>query len=511
MTLVSDRGVDSSYEPEDRRGRTSRPRRSWASTEPVAPPRRDPDEVPARQVRWSRVAKRYMVTALLLDLFVAVAVATVVVLTLTPLDDEAMVAAGVTGVGFVITVALVRGYDRSSLGDGPAEYQSVLRGGILLSGAMMAAAYTTQVDVPRRLVFVAVPLAAVASCVVRWLQRRILHRRRKRGVATMRTLLVGSLERVTGLAAELARTPHHGYELVGVCTPAYDPRRQNAVDGMRVLGAFADVPQVAVDEDVDVVVVAGSALGGDALRRLSWALGRIKTELLVAPDLVEVRAPRLSLRPTATFSLLKVEVGASRGRVLGKAALDHVLGTLLAVAALPAVALAALAVRLTSPGPAFFTQTRVGVDGQPFTMWKLRSMYIDAEERLAALRERNDRDGPMFKMHSDPRVTPVGRILRKYSIDELPQLFNVVRGDMSLVGPRPPLAREVEKYHDEVYRRLHVRPGLTGLWQVSGRADLDWEESVRLDLRYVDNWSVAMDLMILWKTGRAVLGGHGAY
>jgi len=168
-------------------------------------------------------------------------------------------------------------------------------------------------------------------------------------------------------------------------------------------------------------------------------------------------------------------------------------------------------VRLTSRGPAFFRQRRIGVDGREFTMWKLRSMYVDAEERKAALLIRSDRDGLMFKMHDDPRITRVGKLLRRYSVDELPQLWNVVRGDMSLVGPRPPLPQEVDAYHDAVYRRLRVRPGLTGLWQVSGRADLSWDESVRLDLRYVDNWSVAMDLMILWKTGRAVFGGSGAY
>jgi len=170
-----------------------------------------------------------------------------------------------------------------------------------------------------------------------------------------------------------------------------------------------------------------------------------------------------------------------------------------------------VAVRLTSSGPAFYRQTRVGVDGVPFTMWKIRSMYVDAEVRKDALLTLNDRDGLMFKMHDDPRITPVGRLLRRYSIDELPQLWNVVRGDMSIVGPRPPLPAEVDEYHDAVNRRLRVRPGLTGLWQVSGRADLPWDESVKLDLRYVDNWSLAMDLMILWKTGRAVIGGNGAY
>ena len=209
--------------------------------------------------------------------------------------------------------------------------------------------------------------------------------------------------------------------------------------------------------------------------------------------------------------LLEVETVPPRGRLLAKAMLDRLLGGLLLVVAAPLILAGALAVKVTSRGTVFFRQTRVGVDGRRFTMIKLRSMYSDAEERKAALEHRNEGDGMLFKLRDDPRVTRVGRLLRRYSVDELPQLWNVARGEMSLVGPRPPLPREVDGYQDQVLRRLHVRPGLTGLWQVSGRSDLSWDESVQLDLRYVDNWSLAMDLLILWKTGRAVLRAKGAY
>jgi exopolysaccharide biosynthesis polyprenyl glycosylphosphotransferase len=197
--------------------------------------------------------------------------------------------------------------------------------------------------------------------------------------------------------------------------------------------------------------------------------------------------------------------------MLLKSLIDRAIGIALLAAATPIIAVSALLVRLTSKGKAFFPQHRVGLDGGTFTMYKLRSMVIDAEDRKAELLEQTDRDGLMFKMHADPRITRVGRVLRRYSLDELPQLWNVVKGDMSLVGPRPPLPSEYEAYHDAVHRRLRVRPGLTGLWQVSGRADLTWEESVRMDLRYVDNWSIALDLQILWKTARAVIKGSGAY
>ena len=167
---------------------------------------------------------------------------------------------------------------------------------------------------------------------------------------------------------------------------------------------------------------------------------------------------------------------------------------------------------MTSRGPAFFKQERVGTEGERFTMYKLRSMYVDAEQRLADLRALNQHgDGVLFKMKDDPRVTPVGKHLRRFSLDELPQLINVVKGDMSLVGPRPPLQSEVKQYQNDVRRRLLVKPGLTGLWQVSGRSDLSWDESVRLDLHYVENWSLALDLHILWRTMFVVLGRHGAY
>jgi lipopolysaccharide/colanic/teichoic acid biosynthesis glycosyltransferase len=171
-----------------------------------------------------------------------------------------------------------------------------------------------------------------------------------------------------------------------------------------------------------------------------------------------------------------------------------------------------VAICLSSPGPALFRQTRIGADGRPFQMVKFRSMVVDAEERLKELRqESDDGNGVLFKMRRDPRVTPVGSLLRRFSVDELPQLWNVVRGDMSLVGPRPPLPQEVARYSDDATRRLRVRPGMTGLWQVSGRSDLSWEESLRLDLRYVDNWSLTLDVTILWRTFRAVLGRSGAY
>ena len=234
--------------------------------------------------------------------------------------------------------------------------------------------------------------------------------------------------------------------------------------------------------------------------------------MVVAPALTDVAGPRIHITPVAGLPLLHVEEPEFTGvRRLFKSVSDRVLALLLYLLLSPLLVLIAIAVRVSSRGPALFRQERVGQDGQTFGLLKFRSMYVDAEARLAALQGSNEASGLLFKMRADPRVTPVGRWLRRYSLDELPQLWNVVRGDMALVGPRPPLPSEVAAYESHVRRRLLVRPGITGLWQVSGRSDLSWDDAVRLDLYYVENWSPALDAMILWKTLFAVVRGKGAY
>jgi exopolysaccharide biosynthesis polyprenyl glycosylphosphotransferase len=262
-----------------------------------------------------------------------------------------------------------------------------------------------------------------------------------------------------------------------------------------------------------VAVAAGASVGPARLRRLSWQLEGTDTDLVVAPGLMEVAGPRLHIRPMTGLPLLHVEEPEFAGaRRVVKAVIDRSLATLGFLMFFPLLLGCWLAVRLTSPGPAIFKQVRTGQDGKEFTLLKFRSMYVDAEARKAELEGMNERaEGLLFKIRNDPRVTPVGRWLRKFSLDELPQLVNVIQGKMSLVGPRPPLPAEVALYQDDVRRRLLVKPGLTGLWQISGRSDLDWDESVRLDLRYVENWSFTLDLMILWKTMSTVARGRGAY
>ncbi len=484
------------------------PRRSWASTEPFVPAERLSLEG-AEAASWRTASASYALRAAALDL-AGVAVSILLLTPVAAFDRLVVVIPVLLAAGtFLATIGFGHGYDGKVVGDGHREFQVVLRAGVAAFGVPALATALAEKPLPRIPVAIVVVVMTVGVLVGRVVLRSGLHRQRREGLSMARTLVVGDAASVHLTVCQLRNSSHHGYRVVGICLPSITD--QPPLDGVPMLGAFSDIAQVAYTHRIESVIVAGSGLAGDALRRLSWALGPAGAELVVAPGLVEVLGPRVSVRPTAGLSLLQVETVPPRRRLLAKALLDAVVGIGLFVLAGPVIIAAAVAVRLTSPGPAFFRQCRVGIDGRTFTMVKLRSMYRDAEARKAALESQNEGHGVLFKMHDDPRTTRVGKVLRRFSIDELPQLWNVVRGDMSLVGPRPPLPSEVDAYQDEVYRRLHVRPGLTGLWQVSGRSDLSWEESVRLDLRYVDNWSVAMDLLILWKTGRAVLGSAGAY
>jgi exopolysaccharide biosynthesis polyprenyl glycosylphosphotransferase len=498
----------------ERRRCDSRTRRSWASAHPFAVPigtRRRPDPALAAELRRRSWTRPLTTQAVVADAVIAAAVAGLCAASLDKTRPLAGLMALTGAVLWTTAVAVTRGYDAGRMGDGAEEFQAVLKAATGVVAVLGVAAYSAQYLLPRRDVLVAVPLVAALSACWRHVMRQRLHRRRYRGEAMLRTLVVGEPVSVQRVASDLRSRASHGFAVVGACVPQPGPEIEQYLQ-TPLLGVLPDVPQVVVDNDIDAVIVVGSQLNGEALRRLSWALERTGAGLLVEPGLVEVAGPNVALRPAAGLSLLHLERPSSRtGRMLGKALIDRVVGTLILLAASPVIAAAALAVRLTSRGPVFFKQVRMGVDGRTFTMYKLRSMVVDAEDQRATLLDQSSRDGLMFKMAHDPRVTRVGAFLRRFSIDELPQLLNVVRGDMSLVGPRPPLQSEFARYHDAVHRRLRVRPGLTGLWQVSGRADLSWEESVRLDLRYVDNWSIALDLLILWKTARAVLRGSGAY
>ncbi|WP_431901310.1 sugar transferase [Nonomuraea sp. bgisy101] len=413
-----------------------------------------------------------------------------------------------------VAIAATGGYDERYLGDAPDEYRKVFQAAAALASLVAIIAYATQTPVARGYVIAGLPLAAGANLLFRYRMRKRLHQRRYEGECMRRVLVVGHWTAALELHRQLSRERYHGMRIVGACVPTLaEPEVPHQFDGFPVLGDFKNVPEVVAQVGADTVAVLSCPeFDGIALRQLAWRLEERDTDLYVASALMEVAGPRINIRPVAGLPLLHVDHPDLRGgRWLVKSAFDKVIAASGLLLLMPIFAVVALVIRAASRGPALFRQTRVGKDGKEFTVLKFRTMVSDAEKIKASLRELNESDGLLFKIRNDPRITPVGAWLRRCSLDELPQLVNVLRGDMSLVGPRPPLPEEVAKYGDDVRRRLLVKPGITGLWQVSGRSDLSWEESVRLDLRYVENWSLILDLQILWKTWPAVTRGEGAY
>ncbi len=403
-------------------------------------------------------------------------------------------------------LTLQRAYEYRYLGTGTEEYRRTVHAGFVLFTVIAVVSFSARAQVSRLWVLVAVPLAVLLSLLGRHAVRGWLFRLRVGGRGQQKVLVVGRADAAVSVIEKLDHEPQHGLVAVGACVPPAGVQLSH-VHGVPVVGEPDQILDAVDELGVHVVaVVSHPDLSGHALRRLAWALEERDVELVVSPGIIEVAGPRLSIRPIAGLSLLHMERPViSGGRRLAKTLFDVLVTSLLLVVAAPLMAVIAVAVAATSPGPVLFRQTRVGVDGRPFTMLKFRSMIVDAEQLRAELAHLNEGNDILFKLREDPRVTRVGAVLRRFSLDELPQLVNVLRGDMSLVGPRPPLPQEVAEYSDDATRRLRVRPGITGLWQVSGRSDLSWEESLLLDLRYVDNWSLVLDLSILWRTGRAVV------
>jgi len=397
-------------------------------------------------------------------------------------------------------------------GTGSDEYRAVGRAGFVLLAVAGFVSYAAGLDLSRALVVGAVPALTLSTLLGRFAARCVLRGLRAQGRCTKRVVVVGRGTAALELVDRLRRERFAGLEVVAACVTPDDRDRVARVAGVPVAG-LEDVLTLAGRLGADTIAVtSASETASQYLRSLSWQLEGTGIELLVAPGLIEVAGPRLHIRPFEGLPLLSVEQPCFEGwqRVV-KGGLDRAVAGLAVLFLAPVLLAIALAVKVTSPGPVLYRQERVGVNGQAFTMLKFRSMVVDADRQVDALKAQNISDGLLFKMRVDPRVTPVGRVLRRLSLDELPQLFNVLGGSMSLVGPRPPLPGEVARYDTSVSRRLLVKPGLTGLWQISGRSDLPWEESVRLDLRYVENWSLAMDLLILVKTVRAVVSSSGAY
>lgn len=395
-------------------------------------------------------------------------------------------------------------------GAGPEEYKRVVSSSFVWFAVVAFAGFMTKAEVARSYVAVSVPFGVVLLLLSRWSWRQWLLVHRRDGLMTSRTVVVGTVVGVEQIVDVMGLNSEFGYRLVGVCVP----RGSGLADvaGLPVLGDLDAVGPVVIGAGVDAVIVTSSdATHPDMVRRLGWELEAHDIEMVVAPSLANIAGPRVHVRPVAGLPLLHVEEPAYRGASRwAKGVFDLVGGAVLLLAFSPVFLVSAVAIKVSSPGPVFYRQERVGRDGERFSMIKFRSMVVGADQVVQQL-EADTGNEVMFKMRDDPRVTRVGRLLRRTSIDELPQLINVVRADMSLVGPRPPLVSEVSGYGAEAHRRLLVRPGMTGPWQISGRSDLGWEETVRLDLYYVENWSIVGDLLILWKTLRAVVSSEGAY
>lgn len=406
-----------------------------------------------------------------------------------------------------------RGY--RVLGSGVEEFKLLTSASMRLFGVVAIIAFLGHLDLARGYILVAFPLGLATLIASRGIWRLYLKGQRGIGNATSRVVLLGSGETISEIASTLAANSAAGYLVVGACVPGGKIGTVVANTDIPILGTINDVLAALVTAHADTVVVTSNEnLTSRRMRELSWSLEPGRHHLVVVPSLTGIGGPRIHSRPVAGLPLIHIETPRYEGgKLLTKRAFDIAGSAALILIFSPFLAAVALYLRSKNDGPVFFRQKRVGINGSHFTMLKFRSMIVNAEEHLDGLKTAhpNDTNSVMFKMQADPRITPIGKTLRRYSLDELPQLFNVFTGSMSLVGPRPSLPSEAQGYENFVHRRFLVKPGITGPWQVGGRSNLSWEDTVQLDLYYVENWSVVGDLGLLWRTGRAVMARDGAF
>lgn len=421
-----------------------------------------------------------------------------------------------TAVVVLSVLALRKAWTPRLLGEGAEEFRKVGEG--MFTAAVLLALISVLIRSweARPWIFVMIPLMYVLAVVLRYALRRLLHRKRRDGACMLPVVAAGSRASVQDFIARTREQSHVGWQVEAACIVNAAGAEDDAgeIDGVPVVGELEELAEWVRQAGYRVVAItpAPSYWTPQRLQELSWELERTPAELVVAPVLMEAAGPRFDVSGVLGMPMLRVTPPAfTGGRRMLKELADRIAAALLLVLTLPMMFVVAVVIKLDDGGPVFFRQERVKRGGETFRMWKFRTMVMNADEQWVQLAERHGDNVPQFKLRADPRVTRVGAVLRRLSLDELPQLFNVLTGSMSLVGPRPPLPRETQAYDAVARRRLLVKPGITGLWQVSGRSDLSWEESVRLDLRYVQDWSLALDAAILWKTVRAVVSGRGAY
>ncbi len=412
--------------------------------------------------------------------------------------------------GWVLMLHIFGASELRHLRAGAVEYKRVVLASFATGGSIGIASYLLKSEFPRGIFVLLFTFGTVGLVLSRFARRKTMGAIHRQGALMTPIVVVGESGHVDAIAKVMRRETWLGYKVVGAITRDHVSQTPG---GLPVLGGLEDTVAVIDEHNVATVLFAEGSFSAPAdFRRMAWQLEEHDVHMIVVPALTDISAQRLDVRPVAGLPLVDV----ARPRAIAaarwiKRTYDVLGSAVLLLLAAPVMGLVALAIKLEDGGPVLFRQTRVGLRGEDFQCLKFRSMVLDAEARLAELAAANEGSGPLFKMAHDPRITRVGRFIRRFSLDELPQIWNALRGDMSLVGPRPALPTEVAQYDSDTRRRLDVRPGLTGLWQVSGRSNLSWDDTVRLDLYYVDNWSLIQDLMILFRTARAVVGSSGAY
>ena len=395
--------------------------------------------------------------------------------------------------------------DRHIVGHGITEYRRLIDATLAVFAVLVAIAFFARMDVARSLFVVALPVGLILLVMSRWLWRQWLRRHQRRGQYVYRAVVLGEPSKVEHIIGQIHRTPESGYIIVGALTPSHE---HATLAGVPVVGGLQAASAAVESLSADTMIVSSAdELDPKAMRRIGWEMADRDVDWVVAPALTDVAGPRIHARPVAGLPLVHVEFPTLEGyRRFAKRTFDIVGSAVLIVLFSPFMVAVAVAIRIDGPGPIFYQQTRIGRRGREFGMRKFRSMVANADDQLASLLDvQGTTDKPLFKVTNDPRITKVGRFLRKHSIDEIPQLLNVFLGEMSLVGPRPQRAAEVALYDEDAHRRLLVKPGMSGLWQVSGRSKLSWDDAIRLDLYYVENWSFTQDIQILFRTVRAVL------
>jgi exopolysaccharide biosynthesis polyprenyl glycosylphosphotransferase len=470
--------------------------------------------------QWAQAHRTRLLVNDVTVIAVSLGLAYVVRLLLDPPTTDATwiatyaVASIVILVTWIVALGAHRTRDIRVIGIGPGEYKRVTNASVVAFAVLGILLFAIQAEVSRAFFFTAMGVGTLGLVSTRWAWRKWLIRQPARDRFLTRAIVVGGADEAEYVVRQINEKSRASYNVVAATVSDTTATHIEVGDHrVPIVGEPSGVATISRNLQADAVIVVGAASRNPSyIRSLSWDLEGTGTELVLAAQLTDVAGPRIHFRPVDGLPLMHVEIPQFEGaKHVMKRSFDVVASGLGLLVLAPLFGIIALLVNADSPGGVFFRQERVGKGERSFTMFKFRTMVPTAEDDLAALLAENDGNGVLFKLKNDPRVTRIGRVLRKYSLDELPQLWNVFIGDMSLVGPRPPLRREVHDYESHVRRRLYIKPGLTGMWQVGGRSDLSWEESVRLDLYYVENWSLVGDLMILWRTVKVVAQPSGAY